>query len=66
MITWPIFKNHLLDVGLTQTGTPWHSKISEVNIAHLTTPFPRGYSHAHAIYQDVNVHLDLDVIIYAS
>ena len=30
MVTWTIFKNHVLEVGLTQTtGRPWHSEHSQ-------------------------------------
>ena len=29
MVTWTIFKNHLLEVGLTKIGRPWHSEHSK-------------------------------------
>ena len=29
MITWTIFKNHLLEVGPTQSERPWHSECSQ-------------------------------------
>ena len=34
MVTWTIFKNHLLEVGLTlnQTGRPWYSEHSLTTI----------------------------------
>ena len=34
--------------------------------AHVTTPYPHGCSHAHAIYQNANAQLDLIPIYYAS
>ena len=32
MVTWTIFKDHLLEVGLTQIRRPWHSKRSQLLI----------------------------------
>ena len=32
MITWTIFKNHLLEVGRTQNGRPWRSECSPPSI----------------------------------
>ena len=29
MVAWTIFKNHLLEVGLTQTKRQWHSEHSQ-------------------------------------
>jgi hypothetical protein len=36
-----------------------------LNLIHLITPYPHGYSYAHAIYQDVNVQLNLNPMYYA-
>ena len=35
MVTWTIFKIQLLEVGLTQTGRPWHSKISQLLLVYF-------------------------------
>jgi hypothetical protein len=29
MVAWIIFKNHLLEVGLTRNGRPWYSECSQ-------------------------------------
>ena len=46
MVTWTIFKNHLLEVGPTQTKTPRHSERSQPLIysylSHMRTHLNRN------------------------